>query len=345
MTRYESIIDRFAHGLDDRRPDHVDRRRITAHDRHAPGLPPRRRDRHPAAGLARRRGDGRRATRALLPAARRAGRGRRLRHVALHGAGATRRCARAPASASPTPGRRPSTGSTAATTGCWRSPAPAPRPRCVDLLRGRAAAPVPATVDHRRRPALRCSTSPTPILTAAGRRAVRGADPVRDHHPGDAALAPRRGPDRGGRAGPGRCSTPTRARSAPAVDRRADHLRRPRLDQRHRPGGGAQAAGVGPAVDRVLPDDGVPPRPDQHQRARPGRLGLRRPGRRASPTTSRVTGADLDARADRRRWPTCCGCTGSASCGPAPPGSTPTSRATSPGRSSSPPDALAGSTS
>ena len=47
-----------------------------------------------------------------------------------------------------------------------------------------------------------------------GRRGVGGADAVRDHHAGDAALAPRRGPDRGRRRRPRRCSTPPRARWA-----------------------------------------------------------------------------------------------------------------------------------
>ena len=46
------------------------------------------------------------------------------------------------------------------------------------------------------------------------RRALRGTDPVRDDDAGDAALAPGRGPRAGGRAGPARCSTPARARSA-----------------------------------------------------------------------------------------------------------------------------------
>ena len=48
-----------------------------------------------------------------------------------------------------------------------------------------------------------------------------------------------------------------------------------------RPGqrGGAEAARVGPVLDRVLPRDGVPPRPDQHRHHRAGDLGLRRGAR------------------------------------------------------------------
>ena len=40
-------------------------------------------------------------------------------------------------------------------------------------------------------------------------------------------------------------------------------------------GGRPQAARVGPVLDRVLPRDGVPPRPDQHRHRGPRHLGLR----------------------------------------------------------------------
>ena len=59
----------------------------------------------------------------------------------------------------------------------------------------------------------------------------------------------------------------------------------------------------------------------------PRRLGLRRAGRRLR-RRHRGHRRRPDARARRRRSPTCSGCTCCASSGPAPPGWTPTSRAT-----------------
>ncbi len=53
----------------------------------------------------------------------------------------------------------------------------------------------------------------------------------------------------------------------------ADHLPRHWLDRRPRQRGGAQVPRGGPALDRVLPGHGVPPRPDQHRRAAAGPSG------------------------------------------------------------------------
>ena len=85
--------------------------------------------------------------------------------------------------------------------------------------------------------------------------------------------------------------------------RRAGDLPRPRLDRRAGRGGGAQAARVGPVLDRVLPRDGVPPRPDQHRRAGAGDVGVRRGAARAWPSRCAATGAhfehrDIDPMAD-----------------------------------------------
>ncbi len=169
------------------------------------------------------------------------------------------------------------------------------------------------------------ATPGTPVVDVAdadrdpgGRRAVRRADPVRDRHPGVAAQPPRGGPHPGGGAG---AAGPRRRRvePRPGRDRRPDHLRRARMDQRPGERGGAEAAGVRPAVDRVLPDDGVPPRPGEHQRSRPGGVGLRRAGRGTSPTTSPPP--ERTSRPARStRWPTCSGSTGSALSAPVLPG-------------------------
>ena len=96
-----------------------------------------------------------------------------------------------------------------------------------------------------------------------------------------------------------------------AARRRAGQLPRPRLDGRAGPRGGAQAARGGPAVDRVVPGDGVPARPDQHRRAGPGDLGVRRRSGRAGRARC---GHRRALRAPRRptRWPTWSGCTGCA---------------------------------
>ena len=60
-------------------------------------------------------------------------------------------------------------------------------------------------------------------------------------------------------------------------------------------GGGPQAARVGPVLDRVLPRDGVPPRPDQHRRPGPGDLGVRR-GAEGWPSRCAATGAHFESR-------------------------------------------------
>ena len=138
--------------------------------------------------------------------------------------------------------------------------------------------------------------------------------------------SPRRGPHRRHRgrprgAGAGRGAGPGRPGG-----RRAAHLPRPRLDRRAGRGGGAEAARVGPAVDRVLPRDGVPPRPDQHRGAGAGDLGVRGgaggPGRagarRPAPASSTATST---------RWPTSSACTGSAWPRPGRPTWTPTTPA------------------
>ena len=145
---------------------------------------------------------------------------------------------------------------------------------------------------------------------------------------GAAARVARRGPvgrDRGRPRGAGRGRGAVPGRTG---RRRAGDLRRARLDRRPGRGGGAQAARVGPVLDRVLPRDGVPARPDQHRHrgaGRPGRFGevpqgLARAGaRRPVPTSSTATST---------RWPSSCGCTGSASPRPGRPTSTPTTRDT-----------------
>ena len=93
--------------------------------------------------------------------------------------------------------------------------------------------------------------------------------------------------------------------------RRADHLRRARLDDRAGQRGGAQAARVGPVLDRVLPRDGVPPRPDQHRHHRAGDLGLRRRCPRDWPRTC-APREPTSSTATSTRWPTWCACTASA---------------------------------
>ena len=85
----------------------------------------------------------------------------------------------------------------------------------------------------------------------------------------------------------------------PAVDAEQITFVGPRLDHRHRRRGRPEAARVGPALDRVVLDDGVPARADQHQRARPGRVGLRRAGRRVR-RRHRRDRRPAAARADRR---------------------------------------------
>ncbi len=77
--------------------------------------------------------------------------------------------------------------------------------------------------------------------------------------------------------------------------RRAVHVPRPRLDGRPRPRGGAQDARGVAVVDRVVPRDGVPSRPDLDRRAGPGHVALRRTARRASREDVAATGARFEA--------------------------------------------------
>ena len=194
------IIDRSAHASDDRFPARAPTEDL-AHDRHAPGLPHRGRDRHPATGLARCPGDGRRARGAAAPA-RRAGRRGGLRDVVLHGADLRRRCARRAGLGitdawTPTEARldrgydRLLAITRSGTTTEVARPAAAARP---GLLPATVVTSSPGT------PVLDLAA---PILTPEVDEQLRGADPVRDDDAGDAALAPGRGPRPGGRAGPG----------------------------------------------------------------------------------------------------------------------------------------------
>ena len=155
------------------------------------------------------------------------------------------------------------------------------RARCARRARARspitAVPDTPVAVRRRRRRAARVR-----------RRAVGRADALRDHRAQPAArprgLRPRRGRsptprDRARRAAPGRAR-----RGRPLG------VPRPRLDRRAGQRGGAQAARVGPGVDRGLPGLRVPPRPDQHRRPGRRRVVLRA-GRRGVLESVRAAGA------------------------------------------------------
>ena len=207
---------------------------------------------------------------------RRAGRGRRLRHVVVHGAVRTPRCASRPVTARPTPSPPPNS----------------PFGRRYDRVRRHH----PVRHHHRSaaglRPASRFGTGDRPHRRPAHpgderggrnrraglrRRTVRGADPVRHHRARPAARPPRRGPHRRGPRRP----NGTRRRPLPrGPGRGAVHLPRHRVDQRPGAGGRPQDARGGGRLDRGLPGDGIPPRPDQHHRPRPRRLVVRPAARR-----------------------------------------------------------------
>ena len=199
-------------------------------------------------------------------------------------------CASRPATASPTPGPRASTGSGGATTGCWRSPGPAPRRRCSAARRpARRAAPH----GRHRRPAHPRRRPRRTDRAGRGRRAVGGPDPFRHSHARPAARLARPRPRAGvrgrrERAGP-RCAVAAGRRP----DRRPDRLPRPRVDRRPGPRGGAEAARGGAGVDRELPRHGVPARTDLDRHRRSPDLGAREvpPG---LADDVRATGADFE---------------------------------------------------
>ena len=217
----------------------------------------------------------------------RACRRRRLRHVAVRRPGLRRPARGRRCTARRTPSRPASTASVGATTGSWRSPARGRRPRCSTSLPGsplatdrRRSRRSPSTV---RRPiAALATTSSSP---AVRRRAVGGADTLPDVRPGAAARLARRGPRERHRGRPPAAVTqlaPRRRRGRPP-----DHVPRQRLGGGDRRGGGAEVPGGGRLLDRVVPGDGVPPRPDQRERTGDRRVGVRRRRRAGSPATSR----------------------------------------------------------
>ena len=120
----------------------------------------------------------------------------------------------------------------------------------------------------------RCRTRRSPHAADDGhrarvrRRAVGRADALR-HHRAHAAARPR-----GAGPRPRRSRDATSALDAPLpvepgeVVRPAVGVPRPRLDRRAGQRGGAQAARVGPGMDRGLSGVRVPPRADQHRRRR-----------------------------------------------------------------------------
>ena len=98
---------------------------------------------------------------------------------------------------------------------------------------------------------------------------------------------------------------------------------RPRLDRRAGQRGGAEAARVGPGVDRGLPGLRVPPRPDQHRRARAPSCGPSGPP--TTPARGRPRGRRArPSRPTSTRSPRSCSPSGRRSRSPRPPGSTPT---------------------
>ena len=159
---------------------------------------------------------------------------------------------------------------------------------------------------------------PTTRRARLRRRAVGRADGVR-HDGADAAARLARASrssrviaqaDGGARPAP-------RRYPAELEHGRPGHLPRPGLGLRHRAGGRAEDARGRPAVDRGLPADGVPPRPDLDRPARPRGLGLRPPGRRASPATS-PRPARRWSTTTSTRSPTWCGPSCSPCAGPRP---------------------------
>ena len=131
---------------------------------------------------------------------------------------------------------------------------------------------------------------------ADGGRGVGGADRV-PHHRRSPSSAPRSATTSRACAGRRRAGAHRPAPGRPDSDRAGD-LRRRRLGRRDRRGGGAQVPRGRRLLDRVLPGDGVPTRPDQRERAGHRRLGLRR---RAGRLRSRRTGHGRGLRGERRR--------------------------------------------
>ncbi len=186
-----------------------------------------------------------------------------------------------------------------ATTGSSRSPAPAPPPRCSTCSpRCATASPPPcssATPRRRPRQAGRRGRG-----AAVRRRALGGADPLRDHRPRRCS-GPHLGEDLAALAADAESPSRSPLPLDPAELEQVTFLGRgwtvglaqeAALKCR-------EAAGV---LGRGVPGDGLPARPDLHRRARPAGLGLRR-GARAGL-------AEATVAAHRRRpfvgghWPT-----------------------------------------